>query len=183
MSSSKTPLLSTPVDDPSDNADEVSQQITNGRLLFLHNATLCVLAISQIALTIAILESYIPCNTVTMAALWAMNLITLIAVWSLYNIKTLTPALTAEEGDWLEQKTSLRLVVLLTFESFLSLLSPIHFFGQTVNPLFDFNAGIALCVFIRLYHFLRLLRDLDPIYIERSKIRRALLAMNLTPPR
>ena len=111
-----------------------------------------------------------------------MNVLSLITVWSLYNVK-LSIDMRDSEGDWLEKKGNCRLAVLLGGESFLCLFSPLHRFGQRTSPLFNFNTGVALCVFIRLYNFLRLLRDLDPLYIRRSEIRRQLTARNLVPPR
>jgi len=143
---------------------------------------LCSLTVLEISLTVLILESYIPCDNVAMGGLWSMNALSLLTVWSLYNVK-LSVDNDEEEGDWLEKKGNLRLAFLLAGESFLCLFSPLRRFGQHSSPLFSFNTGVALCVFIRLYHFIRLLRDLDPVYIRRTDIRRQLLARNLVPPR
>ncbi|GMI18738.1 hypothetical protein TrLO_g14361 [Triparma laevis f. longispina] len=185
MSASKTPLLSTSSDD-----DPLLIGYTGGstntnkfpKSIFAHNACLCILTVLEIALTIIILESHVPCDNISMGILWSMNALSLITVWSLYNIK-LSIDLDSEEGDWLEKKGNFRLAMLLGGESFICLFSPNHRFGQDASPLFNFNTGVALCVFIRLYNFLRLLRDLDPLYIRRSEIRRQLIHMNLLPPR
>ncbi len=161
------------------------------RLTLLHSSALSILTTLSIAFTVCNLEdvkyrsvngtepSFSALDNPYLLSMWFVNLLTVLTLLSLFQHDA------KNVYDRVESRSMLERLFTLTVEIAITLMSPLRptVILRSDNPVFSGHALVSLFVFLRIYNYLRLLRDLDPLHAHRTKIRASMYKAHLMPPR
>ena len=143
-------------------------------IMRVHSTALSVLSVAAMVLTVWSLEERVrnrnagdTASSIEGRLLWCVWFVNLLTAGAIISYHVAVRRATRREPLHFESHVWTPLGVLL--ELLANCLSPLPGFTRGTTA-FDAHEAIALCVFLRFYHFFRLMRDNDDLYLRRRQL-------------
>lgn len=143
-------------------------------IMRVHSTALSVLSVAAMVLTVWSLEERFrnrnagdTASSIEGRLLWCVWFVNLLTAGAIISYHVAVRRATRREPLHFESHVWTPLGVLL--ELLANCLSPLPGFTRGTTA-FDAHEAIALCVFLRFYHFFRLMRDVDDLYLRRRQL-------------
>jgi hypothetical protein len=139
----------------------------------VHSTVLSVLAVVAIVLTVWSLEERFQVardspDSTEARLLWCVWFVNLLTAGTVISYHLAVRKATRREPLHFQSHVWSPLGVVL--EILANCLSPLPGLTRSSTIAFDAHEALALCVFLRFYHFFRLMRDVDDLYLARRQL-------------